>query len=91
MPTSPNAIPDSPTDDLLTEADLQVEQGLSAMEVDRKLRTLAKTHRRLESSLRFYLREVDERCLYEKYGYASTVDYARERLGRPWNVWRERP
>jgi hypothetical protein len=35
----------------------------------------------VESVLCFYLQEVEERRLYLKYGHASTVDYARERLG----------
>ena len=38
-------------------------------------------HRRVESVLCFYLQEVENRRLYLKYGFASTVDYARERIG----------
>lgn len=65
----------------LSESDLSMKKGLSAAEVDRRLVSLAKTHRRLESALCFYLQEVEERQLYCEYGHASTVDYARERLG----------
>ena len=66
---------------LVSESDLSMNKGLSAAEVDRRLMTLAKAHRRLESALCFYLQEVEERQLYIEYGHASTVDYARERLG----------
>ena len=65
----------------VSESDLSMNKGLLAAEVDRRLMTLAKAHRRLESALCFYLQEVDERQLYIEYGHASTVDYARERLG----------
>lgn len=51
------------------------------VEVDRRLMTLAKTHRRIESALCFYLQEVEERQLYIELGYASTVDDALDRLG----------
>jgi hypothetical protein len=66
---------------LLTEEDLDMQKGLPALEVDRRLVSLARAHRRLESVLCFYLQEVEERQLYIKYGHSSTVDYARERLG----------
>jgi hypothetical protein len=66
---------------LLTESDLSMERGLPAVEVDRRLVTLAEAHRRLESVVCFYLQEVEERQLYLEYGHSSTVDYARERLG----------
>ena len=66
---------------LLSEPDLSMYKGLSAAEVDRRLMTLAKVHRQIESALCFYLQEVDERQLYIEFGHASTVDYARERLG----------
>jgi hypothetical protein len=72
----------SPTEGIsLTLDDLELEKGLPAMEVDRRLITLAHAHRQIESSLCFYLLEVDERQLYSTYGHASTIDYARERLG----------
>jgi hypothetical protein len=58
-----------------------MKKGLSATEVDRRLLSLAKAHRRIESTLCFYLQEVEERQLYIELGHASTVDYARERLG----------
>ena len=57
------------------------KKGLSAIEVDRRLVRLSRLHQRVESELCFYLREVDERRLYLKLGFASTLDYARERLG----------
>jgi hypothetical protein len=66
---------------LVSESDLSMKKGLSAVEVDRRLMTLAKAHRRIESALCFYLQEVEERQLYVELGHASTVDYARERLG----------
>ncbi len=66
---------------LVSESDLSMKKGLTAVEVDRKLMILAKAHRRLEAALCFYLQEVEERQLYIEYGHASTVDYARERLG----------
>ena len=66
---------------VLKEENLIKEQGLTAKEVDRRLVVLSKAHRRVESALCFYLQEVDERELYRGYGHASTVDYARERLG----------
>ncbi len=69
------------TEPVLTETDLRTEKGLSAKEVDRRLFTLARVHRRVESTLAFYLKDVEERQLYLQYGFAHTVDYARERLG----------
>ena len=66
---------------LTTELDLRMDKGLPAMEVDRRLVSLARTQRRIESVLCFYLKEVEGRQLYLYYGYASTVDYARERHG----------
>ena len=71
----------SKTEPVLTEADLRTEKALSAKEVDRRLFTLARAHRRVESTLSYYLKEVEERQLYLQYGFANTVDYARERLG----------
>ena len=65
----------------VSESDLSMKKGLSATEVDRRLMSLAKAHRRIESALCFYLQEVEERQLYIELGHASTVDYARERLG----------
>ncbi len=65
----------------ITEADLRMDKGLPAMDVDRRLFTLTQAHRRIESVLCFYLKEVEERQLYMNFGHASTVDYARERLG----------
>ena len=66
---------------LLTEKDLEMEQGLKALEVHKRLVVLARLDRRVESALCFYLHEVDERQLYINYGHAATVDYARESLG----------
>jgi hypothetical protein len=66
---------------LLSESDLSIKKGLSAVQVDRRLMALSKSHRRIESALCFYLQEVEERQLYIELGHASTVDYARERLG----------
>ena len=63
------------------EATLEMEKGLPPSEVDRRLVAAARVHRRVESVLCFYLQEVESRRLYLKYGFASTVDYARERLG----------
>jgi Domain of unknown function (DUF222) len=63
------------------QATLEMEQGLPPSEVDRRLVAAARVHRRVESVLGFYLQEVETRRLYLKYGFASTVDYARERLG----------
>jgi hypothetical protein len=60
---------------------LALEKGLPAAEVDRRLVALARVHRRVEAALCFYLHEVQERWLYLRFGHASTVDYARERLG----------
>jgi hypothetical protein len=68
-------------DVLLTETELEMQKGLAAMEVDRRLVSLARAHRCIESVFCFYLQEVEERQLYLEYGHASTVDYARERLG----------
>jgi hypothetical protein len=58
-----------------------MKPGLPPSEVDRRLVALARVHRRVESVLCSYLQEVENRGLYLKYGFASTVDYARERLG----------
>lgn len=66
---------------LLTEKDLEMEQGLKAMEVHSRLVLLARVDRRVESALCFYLQEVEERGLHIDYGHACTVDYARECLG----------
>ena len=66
---------------MLTEKDLEMEQGLKALEVHKRLVVLARLDRRVESALCFYLHEVDERQLYIDYGHAATVDYARECLG----------
>jgi hypothetical protein len=63
------------------EATLEMEKGLRPSEVDRRLVAAARVHRRIESVLCFYLEEVENRRLYLQYGFASTVDYARERLG----------
>ena len=71
----------STTEVVLTKVDLRTEKGLSAKEVDRRLFTLARAHRRVESTLSYYFKEVEERQLYLQYGFANTVDYARERLG----------
>ena len=60
---------------------LAMKKGLPAKEVDRRLVALSRVHRRVESVLCFYLQEVEDRRLYLKYGFASVVDYARERLG----------
>ena len=60
---------------------LPFENGLPATEVDRLLVALARLDRRVEAALSFYLREVEDRNLYLQFGHASTVDYARERLG----------
>jgi hypothetical protein len=49
---------------LLTEKDLEMEQGLKALEVDKRLVVLARLDRRVEAALCFYLHEVDERQLY---------------------------
>ena len=68
-------------DVLLAEVDLDMQKGLPAKEVDRRLVFLARAHRRVESVVCFYLQDVEERQLYLKYGHSSTVDYARERLG----------
>jgi hypothetical protein len=65
----------------LAPDDLELERGLPAMEIDRRLNLLARAHRQVESSLCFYLLEVDRRQLYLTYGHANTVDYAKERLG----------
>jgi hypothetical protein len=51
------------------------------MAVHERLLKLVKADRRLESALSFYLLEVEKRALFRHYGYASTVDYAREELG----------
>ncbi len=66
---------------LLTEADIRIEMGLPAKEVDRRLVSLARTDRQVEAALCFYLQEVDQRQLYREYGHASTEAYSRERLG----------
>jgi hypothetical protein len=69
------------TDSLDQPQDISLEKGLPAAEVDRRLVALARAHRRVEAALCFYLYEVQERWLYLRFGHASTVDYARERLG----------
>jgi hypothetical protein len=66
---------------VLTETDVVLEKGLPAKEVDRRLVTLARAHRRAESALSYYLKDVDEQQLYRQYGHGNTIDYARERLG----------
>jgi len=76
-----SALPAQNEPALATETDLRMDKGLPAMEVDRRLVSLSRTERRIESVLCFYLKEVDERRLYLDYGHASTVDYSRERLG----------
>jgi len=57
------------------------EPGLPAAEVDRRLVALAREHNRIEAALCFYLKEMHQRQLYVSFGFSSTVDYARERLG----------
>jgi hypothetical protein len=66
---------------VLAETDLVLQKGLPAKEVDRRLVALARAHRRAESALSYYLKDVDERQLYLQYGHGNTIDYARERLG----------
>ena len=61
---------------LPAEAALELKTGLPPSEVYRRLVALARVHRRVESVLCFYLQEVENRRLYLKYGFASTVDYA---------------
>lgn len=56
-------------------------EGRAASEVDRRLVALTRAHRRLEVSLCSHLRDVEVRGLYVQWGHASTVDYARARLG----------
>lgn len=66
---------------IIEEAACQLEAGLTAAEVDRRLLALAREHNRLEAALCFYLKEMQQRQLYVSFGFSSTVDYARERLG----------
>ena len=66
---------------LSAAAALEMKKGLPPSEVDRRLVAAARVHRRVESVLCFYLQEVETRRLYLRYGFASTVDYARESLG----------
>ena len=66
---------------LPAEAVLEMKKGLPPSEVDRRLVAAARVHRRVESVLCFYLQEVENRRLYLKYGFASTVDYGRASAG----------
>jgi hypothetical protein len=63
------------------EAGCQLEAGLTAAEVDRRLLALSREHNRIEAALCFYLKEMQRRELYVSFGFSSTADYARERLG----------
>jgi hypothetical protein len=59
---------------VLNEKDLVMEKGLPAREIGKRLTSLTRTHRRLESVLCFYLQEANRRELYLDYGHGSTVD-----------------
>lgn len=81
MPASPFPSRTTRSDGLAQDGAIPLEKGLPAAEVDRRLVALTRVHRRVEAALCFYLREVDQRRLYLRFGHASTIDYARERLG----------
>ena len=57
---------------------IPLERNLSAEQVDARLRQAHRARRTAERALAFYLREVNDRRLYEAFGYASIRHYARD-------------
>ncbi|HEU5393784.1 MAG TPA: hypothetical protein VFV36_03190, partial [Candidatus Methylomirabilis sp.] len=55
-----------------------LERNLSPEQVDARLRQAHRARRTAERALAFYLKEVNDRRLFEAFGFASIRHYARE-------------
>ncbi|HKB16569.1 MAG TPA: hypothetical protein VKF62_10915, partial [Planctomycetota bacterium] len=55
-----------------------LERNLSPEQVDARLRQAHRSRRTAERALAFYLKEVNDRRLFEDFGFASIRHYARE-------------
>src|SRR5262245_43423694 len=55
-----------------------LERNLSPEQVDARLRQAHRSRRTAERALAFYLKEVNDRRLFEAFGFASIRHYARE-------------
>ncbi|HET6201308.1 MAG TPA: hypothetical protein VFI25_00750 [Planctomycetota bacterium] len=57
---------------------IPLDRNLSPEEVDARLRQAHRARRTAERALAFYLKEVNDRRLFEAFGYASIRHYARD-------------
>ncbi|HET6201252.1 MAG TPA: HNH endonuclease signature motif containing protein [Planctomycetota bacterium] len=57
---------------------IPLEPHLSPEQVDARLRQAHRARRTAERALAFYLKEVSDRRLFEAFGYASILHYARD-------------
>ncbi|HET6202719.1 MAG TPA: HNH endonuclease signature motif containing protein [Planctomycetota bacterium] len=57
---------------------IPLERHLSPEQVDARLRQAHRARRSAARALAFYLKEVNDRRLYEAFGYASILHYARD-------------
>ncbi|HET6201729.1 MAG TPA: HNH endonuclease signature motif containing protein [Planctomycetota bacterium] len=57
---------------------IPLERHLSPEQVDARLRQAHRARRTAERALAFYLKEVSDRRLFEAFGYASILHYARD-------------
>ncbi len=55
-----------------------LERNLSPEQVDARLRQAHRARRTAERALAFYLKEVNDRRLFEAFGFATIRDYARD-------------
>ncbi|MGH7150336.1 MAG: hypothetical protein ACREIU_06550, partial [Planctomycetota bacterium] len=55
-----------------------LERNLAPEQVDARLRQAHRARRTAERALAFYLKEVNDRRLFEAFGYASIRHYARD-------------
>src|SRR5213594_297131 len=57
---------------------IPLEHNLSSEQVDARLRQAHRASRAAERALAFYLKEVNDRRLFETFGYVSIQHYARD-------------
>lgn len=55
--------------------------GLAAQELTQRLATSLRAGEACQRALAFYLRDMEARRLHQELGYASTVQFAMNRLG----------
>src|SRR5262249_40259370 len=61
-----------------TPMPIPLDRHLSPEEVDARLRRAHRARRTAERALAFYLKEVNDRRLYEAFSFASILHYARD-------------